>query len=101
MEKTTTLNLRINPDVKQQAEIVLKQLGIPMATAIDMYLRQISMTGSIPFAISLPKTDDSVNSDIMIIEQVRAELRAGFEEMKAGKVQDAATAFAVFREEHK
>ena len=35
MEKTMTLNLRVNPTVKQQAEDVLKQLGIPMATAID------------------------------------------------------------------
>ena len=35
MEKTMTLNLRVNPIVKQQAEDVLKQLGIPMATAID------------------------------------------------------------------
>ena len=33
MEKTMTLNLRVNPTVKQQAEDVLKQLGIPMATA--------------------------------------------------------------------
>ena len=39
MEKTMTLNLRVNPTVKQQAEDVLKQLGIPIATAIDMYLR--------------------------------------------------------------
>ena len=31
----TTLNLRVNPTVKQQAEDVLKQLGIPMATAIE------------------------------------------------------------------
>ena len=42
MEKTMTLNLRVNPTVKQQAEDVLKQLGIPMATAIVMYLRQIT-----------------------------------------------------------
>ena len=27
MEKTMTLNLRVNPTVKQQAEDVLKQLG--------------------------------------------------------------------------
>ena len=38
MEKSMTLNLRVNPVVKQQAEDVLKQPGIPMATAIDMYL---------------------------------------------------------------
>ena len=38
MEKTTTMNLRVNPAVKQQAEDVLKQLGVPMATAVDMFL---------------------------------------------------------------
>ena len=48
MEKTTTLNLRVNPDVKRRAEEVLSQLGIPMSTAIDIYLKQISMTGGIP-----------------------------------------------------
>lgn len=38
MEKTATLNLRINPVVKERAEEVLSQLGIPMSTAINMYL---------------------------------------------------------------
>ena len=41
MEKTMTLNLRVNPTVKQQAEDVLKQLGIPMATAIDIGIKEI------------------------------------------------------------
>ena len=54
MGKTVTLNLRVSPDAKQGAEAVLKQLGIPMSTAIDLYLRQISLTNSIPFSISLP-----------------------------------------------
>ena len=35
MGKTATLNIRVNPDVKENAESVLAQLGIPMATAID------------------------------------------------------------------
>ena len=56
MEKTKMLNVRVSPSVKQQAEDVLKQLGIPMATAIDMYLRQITLTGGIPFSLSLPKS---------------------------------------------
>lgn len=49
MEKTATLNLRVNPTVKERAEKVLSQLGVPMSTAIDMYLNQISLTGGIPF----------------------------------------------------
>ena len=53
MEKTATLNLRVNPDVKDRAEAVLSKLGIPMSTAITIYLNQISLTGGIPFAITL------------------------------------------------
>lgn len=101
MEKSMTMNLRINPAVKQQAEEVLRQLGIPMATAVDMYLRQITLTGGIPFAVSLPKAPETVNADSMTIEQLRAELMAGLEDMKADNVQDASAAFSEFREARK
>ncbi len=50
MGKSATLNLRVNPVVKERAEKVLSQLGVPMSTAIDMYLNQISLTGGIPFS---------------------------------------------------
>lgn len=98
MEKTTTMNLRVNPMVKKQAEDVLRQLGIPMATAIDIYLRQITLTGGIPFSVSLPKAPSAINADDMTVEQLRAELMAGYDDMKAGNVQDAVSAFAKFRD---
>lgn len=100
MEKSMTLNLRVNPTVKQQAEEVLKQLGIPMATAIDMYLRQISLTGGIPFSVTLPKAPASVNADSMSDAQLRAELMAGYKDFEQGNVQGASAAFARFREKH-
>ena len=34
MGKTATLNIRVNPDVKENAESVLAQLGIPMCADI-------------------------------------------------------------------
>ena len=98
MEKTMTLNLRVNPTVKQQAEVVLKQLGIPMATAVDMFLRQVSLTGGIPFPVSLPKAPASVNAEAMTAEQLRAALKTGYEDMIAGRTEDAAIAFARSRE---
>lgn len=51
--KTATLNLRVEVDIKAQAEIVLSQLGISMSTAIEVYLRQIAYTQSIPFPLTL------------------------------------------------
>ena len=100
MEKTTTMNRRVNPAVKQQAEDVLKQLGVPMATAVDMFLRQIAMTGSIPFAVALPKVPDSVNADKMTAQQLRGAIRTGLEDAEAGNTQDAGSAFAAFRKQH-
>lgn len=82
MEKTMTLNLRVNPTVKQQAEDVLKQLGIPMATAIDMYLRQITLTGGIPFSLSLPKAPAALNADTMTDDQLHAALQVGIKEIQ-------------------
>lgn len=100
MEKSTTLNLRVNPTVKQRAEDVLSRLGIPMSTAIDMYLNQISLTGGIPFAVTLPKAPQSINTDLMTTEEIHTQLQEGYDDMKAGKVQDAAAAFAKFKENH-
>ncbi|HEQ3882296.1 TPA: type II toxin-antitoxin system RelB/DinJ family antitoxin, partial [Streptococcus pyogenes] len=55
MAKTGTLNLRVDDSVKSAADDILKRLGIPMSTAIDMFLNQIILTGGIPFDVSLPE----------------------------------------------
>lgn len=100
MEKTTTLNLRVNPDVKKRAEKVLSQLGIPMSTAIDIYLKQISLTGGIPFSITLPKAPASVNADLMTTNEIHVKLKEGYNDIEKGYVQEAAAAFKKFRETH-
>lgn len=92
MEKTATLNLRVNPTVKEQAEIVLSRLGVPMSTAINMYLNQISLTGGIPFAITLPKAPEDINADVMTDEEIHTKLQSGYDDVKAGKVKKAAEA---------
>lgn len=100
MEKTSTLNLRVNPDVKRRAEEVLSQLGIPMSTAIDIYLKQISMSGGIPFAVTLPKAPVSVNADLMTTDEIHAKLKEGYDDIEKGNVQDASAAFKRFRNSH-
>lgn len=100
MEKTATLNLRVNPAVKQRAEDVLTRLGIPMSTAIDIYLNQISLTGGIPFAVTLPNVPSVLNADLMTAEEIHTKLQEGYDDLRAGKVQNAASAFKKFRESH-
>ena len=100
MGKTATLNLRVNPEVKENAENILEQLGIPMATAIDMFLKQISLVGGIPFPVVVPKAASSVNADAMTAAQIHEKLERGYADIEKGNVEDAASAFAKFREKH-
>lgn len=97
MEKSVTMNLRVNPTLKVQAEDILKQLGIPMSTAVDMYLRQITLVGGIPFSVTLPKAPASVDADRMGTEEIHAKLQKGLEDAEAGRTRDAREAFDAFR----
>ncbi|MCD7810128.1 MAG: type II toxin-antitoxin system RelB/DinJ family antitoxin [Erysipelotrichaceae bacterium] len=100
MDKTATLNLRVNPTVKEKAEDVLSKLGIPMSVAINIYLNQISYTGGIPFPVTLPKTPNSVNADLMSDEELLAKIKKAYADIEAGNVQNAEFAFSKFRENH-
>ena len=86
--------------MKGRAEEVSSRLGIPMSTAIDMYLNQISLTGGIPFQVTLPKVSNSINVDLMTSNELHTKLQKGYDDIEAGKVQNAASAFAKFRENH-
>ena len=88
MEKNATLNLRVNPDVKQNAETVLSQLGISMSTAVDMYLRQISMVGGIPFPVTIKQAPDQVNAELMSSADIREKIQRGLDDVESGRVHD-------------
>jgi addiction module RelB/DinJ family antitoxin len=100
MEKNATLNIRISPEVKKSAEMVLSQLGVPMATAIDMFLKQVTLTGGIPFIITLPKAPYSINVDIMNSSQIRDMLDEGLADIDNGRVSPARESFTRFKGEH-
>ena len=84
MQKSATLNLRVDPDVKQSAESVLSQLGLSMSTAIDMFLRQVALTGSIPFRVALPEAPRAVDADAMTDAELREKILPGLAEVDAG-----------------
>ena len=53
-------NIAFEPEVKEQAEQVLDQLGIPMSNAVGMFLRQIVLQRGIPFEVKLPAYEEPV-----------------------------------------
>ena len=51
MGKSANVFVRIDPEIKEQAEAVLTELGIPMSNAVGMFLRQVVLQRGIPFAM--------------------------------------------------
>jgi len=76
MEKSATLNLRVKPTLKQNAEYVLGLLGVPMSTAVDMFLNQIVLTGGIPFAVTLPGAPKSIDTTAMSSEEIYEKIQS-------------------------
>ena len=48
--KTANVTARIQPEIKEQAEAILSQLGIPVSVFIDMAYRQVILRDGIPFS---------------------------------------------------
>lgn len=45
-----TLQVRgIDPNIKNQADAIFKQLGVSASAAIKMFINQVAVTGKIPF----------------------------------------------------
>ena len=55
MAKTDTLNIRIEPKLKEEVETTLNDLGMNIAEAVTIFLKQVVITESIPFVIKKPR----------------------------------------------
>ncbi|MCM1299765.1 MAG: type II toxin-antitoxin system RelB/DinJ family antitoxin [Firmicutes bacterium] len=48
---TSNINVRVDANLKKEAEILLEELGLNLSSAINIYLRKMVQTQSIPFTI--------------------------------------------------
>ena len=76
MAKTATVSARIDEDVKDQAEDIMRQLGIPVSVVINTLYHQIINKNGIPFTLPSPirtrtKKSHKRETKKMIEERVR------------------------------
>lgn len=55
MAKTANINIRIEPEVKAEAEKIFSELGITVSEAISIFLNKSIMEGGIPFEMKRSK----------------------------------------------
>ncbi|GHS85862.1 hypothetical protein FACS1894103_7290 [Campylobacterota bacterium] len=46
-----TISIRIDDDIKQEAQELFTKLGMDMSTAVNIFIRQALRSGGIPFKI--------------------------------------------------
>ncbi len=57
MAKTLTLHTRVEPDIKEQADAILNELGISTTEAINMFLHQVIRYKGIPLDLRVPNAE--------------------------------------------
>ena len=72
----TQINLRIDEEIKANAEVALKEMGLSMSTAITMFLIKVGREKRIPFEITVdPFYDEEHIAELVRrIESVRKGL---------------------------
>ena len=59
--KNTVIHARVDSTIKDDAEKVLKIIGVSMSQAIDLYLRQIALKKGLPFMLD---TEENEMNDV-------------------------------------
>ncbi len=54
MNKSATIQARIDPKIKNNAKKILNKLNLSMSEAISIFLTQVSLNKGIPFEIKIP-----------------------------------------------
>lgn len=98
MAKSANLYVRIEPDVKEQAENILSALGIPASNAITMFYKQIILKNGLPFEVKLPEHPLDISR--MTTAQFDAKLEKGYIDMQEGHTISAKQAFSDIRKEY-
>lgn len=54
MHKAATINTRIEPKLKTQAEAILHKVGLTSAEAVRLFYMQICLQKGLPFVVKIP-----------------------------------------------
>ena len=88
MAKDSNVFTRVDSNVKEQAEVILAQLGISMSNAVGMFLRQVVIQRGIPFEIKLPANKPLALGSLSK-EQFDSEIEKGLSDVKEGRTFSA------------
>lgn len=97
MAKTETLHIRVNEDVKENARQTLEDLGMSVSEAVNIFLCQVSLTGGLPFEVTLPAPERVI---VKSEEELLKKLEEAEEDIKNGNISSPDEVFGRLREKY-
>lgn len=91
--KSSNVAARVEPELKEQAEAILSNLGIPASTAINMFYRQIVLWNGLPFRPCMPVGYPKSRSE-MTDEEFNARMAIGYAQAQSDQSAPADEVFA-------
>jgi DNA-damage-inducible protein J len=89
--KSSNLYIRVEPDLKEQAEKVFEGLGISMSNAVGLFLKQVVINQAIPFDLRLAPIDAMTEAEF------NAEIEKGYADYLANKGRPVKEVFSDIR----
>lgn len=77
----SVINVHVDPKDKEEASIILKELGLNMTTLINMTLKQVIKRKAVPFDVSLPlstEIENALKETIIMEEEYKTGKRKGY-----------------------
>jgi len=99
MSRTANVFARIEPELKEDSESILSELGIPMSNAIGLFLRQVVLQRGLPFDVKLPNKKPAAIGSLSETE-LNVELEKGYTDMKKGRVRPAVEVFSDLQKDY-
>lgn len=67
---TTNISIRMEADLKAQADTLFAQLGMNLSTAFNIFVRQCLREGRIPFEITLNRPNEKTIAALLEAEKI-------------------------------
>ena len=75
--RTSNMNIRMDKDVKEQAQRIFSQLGMDMTTAVNVFLRQVIRNNGLPFELRLDTPNEETLAAIREVQEMKKDPSIG------------------------
>ncbi|MCD8204123.1 MAG: type II toxin-antitoxin system RelB/DinJ family antitoxin [Coprobacillus sp.] len=97
-EKSANINVRIEPELKEEAEAILSEVGLSPSGAINMFYKQIVLHKGLPFEVLLP--EGIINMSAISEDELNKEIMKGYQDVLDGNVKPIEEVFKELAEKY-